>query len=759
MRAVVIDAAALNVLQRSPDLPENWVEQFSLPADHPELRSICENEIQYILAKGAPPIGRALFIKIEEGKLFSGVEPEHRMEALDRCVKVTLSFFEPTVIVPSHWKPFNRGSVFAFQSNSRASGETARILIDRSPPGGDQAYAFDLTTRQKEFLHSKPDLNLFLEAKAAFLKIVGQHPEKAESTVQRRTVDLSGRLPQGFTYGLSLNDWYQSKLTKQQREFVDFPMTQSVRLRGPAGTGKTIALVVKFLCEINKKIEKGAPFRFAFLTHSSATAELVGSIMLALDTENILGKRKQDQHVVITTLLDLANQAIAYDLHELTPLSPDGLEGRTLQMELLSAILQTFKNSSWITWRSKCSEPFRMFIESEVESPSNKVFCWEVLNEFACVLDAEGVRDSRERRDKYLSEKRRAWMMQLETIEERQVILELYTEFRKILREMKTVGVDQMISDYLGYLDSFRWDAVRQSEGFDAVFVDELHLFNRQERLAFHQMMRDGSAQPVVLMAYDAKQSPRDTFVGLQGDEVGKYDFWRDARLGKVEKIDLQDVFRYTPQIANALHNIDQSFPAADLEEEWLPFSGRSQLKDGPIPTVTEVGNALDQYKLVFDRASEAARRIGVGRRVAVLSLNYETFDAYLKAMNYRDRFISITSREQFSEISRAGKRFIYSMPEFIAGLQFDIVFLLDANEIDSGGSIGSKRRFASSLYLGASRAAYALEIYARAEMKGISEAFRLAINSKAILPISADDLPRIDQIVTQINKCVADNA
>ena len=117
--------------------------------------------------------------------------------------------------------------------------------------------------------------------------------------------------------------------------------------------------------------------------------------------------------------------------------------------------------------------------------------------------------------------------MRLENVAEREVILELYTEFRRELREMNTVGVDQMISDYLGYLDSFRWDAVRRTEGYDAVFVDELHLFNRQERMAFHHLMRDAAAQPVVLMAYDAKQSPRDTFVGLEHDEVERYNFWR----------------------------------------------------------------------------------------------------------------------------------------------------------------------------------------------------------------------------------------
>ena len=64
-------------------------------------------------------------------------------------------------------------------------------------------------------------------------------------------------------------------------------------------------------------------------------------------------------------------------------------------------------------------------------------------------------------------------------------------------------------------------------------------------------------------------------------------------------------------------------------------------LNDGPIPLATEVKDSWSKISW-FERASEAAQRLGAGRRVAVLSLSYEGFETYLKAMNYRDRFIAI---------------------------------------------------------------------------------------------------------------------
>lgn len=264
-KAVVLDAEALNLLQQGPELPADWMDNFELPANHDELKLIKKGDINYILPKSVEPNSRALIIKLQDGKLFSGVDSDHRIEAFDRCVKAALSIFEPTVSVPFHWKPFSRGSVLSFQSNSRASGETSRILIDRQPLGSEHAYAFDLTTRQQDFVQSQPDNEFFLEAAAGFEKALTEISQsRPVRPDHQRIVDLTGRLPQGFTYGLSLDDWYKSKLTKSQREFIDFPMVQSVRLRGPAGTVKTIALIIKFfgrsIAVTTKVRNSGLPF-------------------------------------------------------------------------------------------------------------------------------------------------------------------------------------------------------------------------------------------------------------------------------------------------------------------------------------------------------------------------------------------------------------------------------------------------------------------------------------------------------------------
>ena len=432
-----------------------------------------------------------------------------------------------------------------------------------------------------------------------------------------------------------------------------------------------------------------------------------------------------------------------YDLDGLSPVSLDGHEGREYQADVLNDVIDNELKSNWIAFRSGCSPPFVAYMQSSSTSTERRFFLWELLNECACVLDAEGVRSRSERREKYLTEKRKSWMMPLHSREDREVVLRLYDGFRKSLRDDRAIGTDQMIADFLNYLDSYRWEATRKKEGFDAVFVDELHLFNRQERMLFRHLLRDPEQPPTVLMAYDAKQSPRDSFLGMPSKDAQKYDLWQDARLGKTEKIELVDVFRYTPQIAQALLSIDKGFPGQDLDSDWPAYSGIAKTADGPIPTVCELQTQFATYGVVFKRASSLQSRL-VKKRAAVLCCSYDSFKWYLNRPELRGDFYAITSRDEALAIPHSGRKFIFSMPEYVAGLQYDTVLLIDVNrgEVPEGPfSAGALRKFVSQVYLGASRAERRLEIFCCAEYGGMAPLLSLPVIEGTIKSIEKEEL------------------
>lgn len=753
MLSITIDQKSITAALAGQFELDSIVNELELPESSIDTKCVTVEGHGYVLSRELQPRDALLTISLApDGPLFS-LSTSARLEAIGRILKCTTRLIEGrSRSIPVSWRTFHHKNRLSFQADRllrRGGGghtDSGRVVLELTQAEGPRVFAFMLDVEgRKDLSELQPNQELLKKALNGVGPALTLPEKETMPDTLGNAVTLDSRLPIKTSTHLSLDDWYSVRLTKAQRQFVDYPFVGSVRLVGPAGSGKTAALVVKCLRELRQSSLGQTTRRFLFLTHASSTVNEIENMVLRMDPDGGIDLLASDRpSLVITTLYALANGQMRYDLDDLTPISLDGYEGRSFQAEILNAVIEEYKKGDWIVYKSRCSEPFITYMEVAKDSTERRFFLWELLNEFACVLDAEGVRSGTARRGQYLAEKRKSWMMVLQSREEREVVLNLYDEFRSWLRNMKAIGSDQMIADFLTYLDSFRWEATRDQEGFDCVFVDELHLFNRQERMIFRHLLRDPNAQPIVFMAYDAKQSPRDTFLSLPSAEAQRYDFWQDARLGKVEKIELVDVFRYSPQIARALQCIDQSFPGQDLDEDWPNYSGVAQTQDGPIPTVCELISTSATYNIVFKRARDLQRKLDRGHRVAVLCASYELFKRYLEYDELRDLFNAITSRDDVSGIPHSTKKFILSMPEFVAGLQFDTVLLIEVNrsEVPDGPySAAALRKFVSQVYLGASRAERQLEFYSSLNQGGIAPLISPAVLAGAIKQVELSDL------------------
>ncbi|HHQ4756105.1 TPA: UvrD-helicase domain-containing protein [Aeromonas hydrophila] len=547
-----------------------------------------------------------------------------------------------------------------------------------------------------------------------------------------------------LSLGFSVDEWLNAKLTIDQRRFVFSEIDKSIRLVGAAGTGKTISLVVKCLHEFKKSHLEENGFRCLFLTHNTSTAYNVQQSLDSMDHER-LREQNASSFITVCTLQELANDAIKYSLNDLQPISLDGHASRDFQLETISSIKKSFLQSDWVTYKNRCSEEFSDILEAPGDSSKARAFNVAIMNEFACVLEADGVRKSADRRDKYITEKRKPWMMKLNNDNERRVILNLYDMFRDYLRQMKIISCDQMISDYLGYLDSNVWDNLRLKSGYDMIFVDELHLFNRQERMTFHNLIRDINTPPKIIMAYDTKQSPYDTFCQ---NENSSGNIAMTLGLGETKRYKLDKAFRYSQPIANLLEWIDSSFPTIGIEDElgedWEKIIIECDKKDGIKPKLIRANTTREIYDCVFERAKRAAVELKSANRVAILCASDALFKRYAEAGAYRDYFNLIADREDISSINHNKKKFVFSMPEYVAGVQFDTVYLIEVNsgEVESGNYYSSAlRRFISTVYVGASRAERVLEIYTSVERGGPSPALKLAISNGACDILNISDI------------------
>jgi hypothetical protein len=213
------------------------------------------------------------------------------------------------------------------------------------------------------------------------------------------------------------------------------------------------------------------------------------------------------------------------------------------------------------------------------------------------------------------------------------------------------------------------------------------------------------------------------------------------ARLPNPEKIDLVDVFRYTPEIARLIQVVHEAAPALDLSDDWSIPDGATSNPSGAVPTYKVLATKQEIYKeameLALNLGRDARKRDG---RVAVLCMDSDRLAEYVPAASaqYSKEVMVILSRDDTERLRYAGRRFLLSTPEYVAGLQFDTVIIVDANadQVPDGMYRAYKlRRFISELYLGFSRAEHRLIVLAARDQGGLTKVLDGALAVKALIP------------------------
>lgn len=748
MQALVFTPNSLFRFSQYSISPE-WFEHFGLPDHGLGLKRVVVEGNVYLMEAALDSDSHPIIVinlDPEQG-IFS--DQPTRVGALDRIIRVARSFYTDDTYIPSNWRRYQEGYLTSVQAPPQGKNWRARLHFETHSRGGERdLFAFSRAEDIVDFASLDRFKSVYDRASNYFPDAVLTPLPETELEETRAGITLSQRLPQGFVQGASLDQWYETKLTTEQRSFVDKKHDGPVRLRGAAGTGKTISLVIKFLRDALAAEHEKRPIKLGFVTHSVASVDLVTAIGESLDTQGLLYGEGCYAKLDVRTIYDLAQKYLNFELDKLEPLSLDGREGRRLQAELIEMVLKAMRQAPIVaSLYSEISPDLKSRWEAVV-ADSDRRLIGEIMNEFASVLDAEAIRAGEEKGESYAKSAyaRPSWLMSLPLEEDRRFVLDLHRRYRKLLGDMNTLSVDQMIGDFNSFLDSNRWDRIRSREGYDALFVDELHLFTSIERQTLHKLIRrnmedDGRPiRPPIFMAYDLKQSPRDTFT--QYGEGDKNLFNAATGLQGSELVQLQRVFRYTPQIAEFLADLDASFPAIDIPGEWDAYSGKAQLDNGQVPELTTFKDDRTLFAEVMREAARVASATpGGGRRVAVLCASEEMFDTYVTAAagQFSGKHIAITSREPSSELRHAGKRFILSMPEYVAGLQFETVFLInvDAVEAPIDAGDGVRRRFISNIYLGSSRAEQKLHLSSCMSRGGASDVLEMALQRNSLLEVA----------------------
>lgn len=732
--ALVVDSRAISALDAAL-IDEEWFADFALPANAEGLRRITLGRNVYILSNEADAGSGLLVVNVGREGVFRGQGP--RRPRFERILRVALRHFDRNITLPVQWQPYHDGSRMSVYAEPQGKQAWTRIYFDQAANKRLDIYAYTATDGPKSLNDVDPDKALLDEAVDRLEEAI-YYDQPPAPTVGNFGILLNERLGAQIGGAVSLEEWLQHRLNPQQMNFVARAHDRPIRLRGAAGTGKTQAMVVKLLKDMLEDADAANLKTFAFLTHSSALAhEVVRGMLYALDPgERWRTLRTSDGRAKlwIGTLYELAQEKLEYGRKGLIPLSLDGREGQEYQRILINDALAKVTGDARIMYGVLgADETFAARLSSLAD---RSVLIEELMNEFACVLDAENVRKGGKEAEAYLTGSRERWQMHLATKEQRQAILEVHDAYRMLLKNQRLLSMDQMVADFGRYLFTHEWEQLRERDGFDVIFVDEYHYFNRVESMTLQSLFRSRArvqGRWPLLMAYDLKQATSDASLG------GGVERFRNPGVGESIEVQLVENYRSTPQITAFLQDLDAAFPVMDLEGEFSTHIAPSRQADGEKPVIQTYDTSTQLVDRVFDEAISVARQIG-GRRVAVLCLNDELFDTYRKAGRLAGKFVAVTSREELRELQYAKTRCVFSMPEYVAGLQFDVVLLIHADQTDLSNeylSQGARRRYVSRVYLGASRAQTRLVIATSRERGGASEVLNGPLHNQSLLDAS----------------------
>lgn len=606
-------------------------------------------------------------------------------DAYRRIARVIKGLKSPPVHLPRQWAEYHYKNMLAFFALSRDITNLRWVVDIKSEV---RCARFDhLTSTSAEV-----DLQSFLpsdwpiEFSSAVSNLLSREIDEVEEVLANpiaQEFDLktigSGSVVEGRTY----EEWLPL-LSESQKALLENDINASIRIVGPAGSGKTLSLCMRALQVSRDPHVRGQGKRILLATHSWAMSERIDGVL------STLNGGISPTGITIFPLLSLLELHAGHIGQQKTSvIGDDSTDGRVKSLEIIGSILLTLDADK----HPNVSDWIHSALNSSHDSRQRLDLTINLYEEITGVLTASGVApDDQESIQKYLSSPREDWMPPFESVADRGYVIAVYKSFMQNLIDRASITTDQFILDSIRVLETFTWRMRKETEGYDYIFIDELQLFDPQERTALELLGRSRRGVPFIT----AEDPAQGVFSALNS---------RKTTIDNVP-IYLDVVHRFNTQIFDFISFIYQQFPlnALPLRIHDTRGAGRGRPTIFTFPTDSEaITKAAEVVQSI--QASAAA-----DERVCIVTLGDVDRDISEQLVA---RKLKVTRLESFDDVERLAysKRSVVVAPwQFIGGTQFTHVVVLSSGLSQPNSQFGRLREMVS-VYLSCSRATESLSI------------------------------------------------
>lgn len=606
-------------------------------------------------------------------------------DIFQRIARVVKALRTPPVHLPRQWSEYHYRNLLAFFALPR-DASNIRWVVDfggtvrcaRFDFLSDKASEVDLAN----FVPSKWPVNFEQAIDRLFLiDIPYTQPRDARALAQE--IDLRAIGSSSVVSGRTYEEWTR-ELTESQKRIVSEPVSASIRIVGPAGSGKTLSLCMRALQVSRDEGVEARGERVLIATHSWAMAERIDGVLTTLN-----GQIFPDR-ITIYPLLSLLELHAGHIGHRRTEvIGDDSTDGRVKSLEIISQCV----NETNVAFHSGLSQWILDSLDSLESSRARLELTVNLYEEISGVLTASGVSpDDSESVKDYIGADREDWMPPFPSVQDRGFVISVYKLFMQNLVDRSAITTDQFVLDSIRVLETFTWRMKKETEGYDYIFVDELQLFDPQERTALELLGRSRKGVPFTT-AEDPSQGVFST-LNSRRSSAPNYPVYLDT------------VHRFNREIFEFIAYVYQRFPlnAIPLKIDEAKPSGQNRPR---LYTCDDDAEAADQAVTV---AREIYIRAQTNERICIVTLGDVDAKIVSSLREANIPTVRLSSFDDVDQLSYSKRSIVVSPWEFIGGTQFSHVIVVAAG-ISTPTSQFSQLKEMISVYLACSRATDSLSI------------------------------------------------
>lgn len=602
-----------------------------------------------------------------------------------RIARVLKGMKSPPIHLPRQWSEYHHKNLLALFALPKGVSAKRWVADLNGPMKGVRFDVLASTDAEVDLVRHTPAPwpDTLQGAIAALASYRFEPPRPIASGALAAEVDLKAIGSTSVAGNRTFEEW-DRHLTPSQKDLLEHPIDASLRIVGPAGSGKTLALCMRALQISRDPSVSATGKKILIATHSWAMAERIDGVL------SVLNGGAPAMGITTFPLLSLLQLHAGHIGQQRTDvIGDDSSDGRAKSLEIIQHILASTERSErsglskWISDGLQAAEGSRLRLELIIN----------LYDEIAGVLTASGVSpDDPDSTRRYVNSAREDWMPPFSTLVDRGFVLAVYREFIRTLIDRSSITTDQFVLDSIRVLETFTWRMRKETDGYDYILIDELQLFDAQERSALELLGRSKTGVPFVT----AEDPSQGVFAAL------------NARPGMTqnELVYLDTVHRFNKEIFELISYIYQKFPLNTLPLK-IDASRRSQQER---PRLYTTGTDASAVALAARLAEEISSTASAADRICIATLGDVDSDL---AAALEDRKLPLTRLASFDDVEQLAysKRSIIVAPwQFVGGTQFSHVIVVAAAIAPPQSQFGKLRELIS-VYLSCSRAAHSLHV------------------------------------------------